>query len=142
MQNKIIGITAGSMDLLHLGHIIMLEECKEQCDYLIICLQTNPTIDRPDSKNKPIQSVFERYMQLRACKYIDQIIVYETESELYNILSTIKFDKRFIGADWIGKEFTGKDISKGEIIYNERNHKFSTTELRQRICKAGNKWST
>lgn len=133
MQDKIIGITAGAMDLLHLGHIIMLEEYKNQCNHLIVCLQTDPTIDRPDSKNKPIQSIFERYMQLRACKYVDEIIVYETESDLYDILSTIKFSKRFIGADWKDKKFTGNDIIMGRIIYNGRKHNYSTTELRQRI---------
>ena len=138
MNKGIIGITFGSFDLFHTGHMLMIEEARTQCDYLIVGLQTDPTLDRPDTKNKPIQSIFERFMQLRTNKFIDEIIVYETEQDLYNLLLSIKYDKRFIGADWKGKEFTGHDVPGHEIVYNSRNHGFSTSNLRARVFKAEN----
>lgn len=139
MNKNIIGITAGSFDLTHAGHFLMFEECKGTCDYLIVLLQTNPNIDRPD-KNTPVQSTHERYLQVRACKYIDEVIVYETEQDLYNLLCSIKYDKRFIGADWQGKPFTGHDIlgMEEKIVFNSRNHGFSTSNLRARVFKAEN----
>ena len=132
-----IGITAGSFDLCHAGHYLMFEECKNYCDYLIVCLQTDPTTDRPD-KNKPIQSVFERYLQLKSCKFVEEIIVYESEDDFYNILSSMKYDVRFIGSDWKGKEFTGHDIEGMDerVKFNSRNHGYSTSSLRQRIFES------
>lgn len=132
------GITFSCFDLFHAGHVAMLQEAKTQCDYLIVGLQTDPTIDRPE-KNKPIQSVFERYMQLRACKYIDEIIPYATEKDVEDILLTYPIDVRIIGSDYMDQHFTGKDLCgwKGiEIYYNKRMHSFSTSELRQRVIHA------
>ena len=131
----IVGITFSSFDLFHSGHVAMLKEAKSNCDHLMVGVQTDPTIDRPE-KNKPIQSVFERYVQLEGCKYIDQIVPYATEKEIEDILLTYKIDKRFIGEEYKTKDFTGKQIcvDKGiEIYYNKRQHSFSTTNLRQRI---------
>mgnify|MGYP000323570879 FL=1 len=130
-----IGITFSSFDLFHSGHVAMLKEAKSKCDYLMVGLQTDPTIDRPE-KNKPIQSVFERYVQLEGCKYIDEVIPYATEQDLIDILLTYKVDVRFIGEEYQGKEFTGKQlcIDKGiNIHYNKRQHSFSTSGLRKRI---------
>jgi glycerol-3-phosphate cytidylyltransferase len=130
-----IGITFSCFDLFHAGHVAMLKEAKTRCDYLIVGLQTDPTIDRPE-KNQPIQSVFERYMQLQACKYIDEIIPYATEKDVEDILRTYRLDVRIIGQDYAGKEFTGKQICVDrsiEIYYNSRRHSFSTSELRQRV---------
>lgn len=134
-----IGITFSSFDLFHSGHVAMLKEAKSKCDYLMVGLQTDPTIDRPE-KNKPIQSVFERYVQLEGCKYIDEVIPYATEQDLIDILLTYKIDVRFIGEEYQGKEFTGKQlcIDKGiNIYYNKRQHTFSTTNLRTRIKEDG-----
>ena len=133
------GIVFSAFDLLHCGHILMLKEAKDQCDYLICGLQTDPTIDRPNTKNKPIQSIFERYIQLSAVKYVNEIIVYQTEKDILDILKSIPIHIRIIGAEYNeGKktQFTGKNVCEElgiEIYYNERNHNFSTTELRQRI---------
>ena len=137
MTSPIIGITAGSFDLTHAGHYLMFEECKGQCDYLIVFLQTNPNIDRAE-KNIPVQSTHERYLQVRACKYIDEVVVYETEQDLYNLFCSVKFDKRFIGSDWQGKPYTGHDIigMKDKVIFNSRNHGFSTSNLRKRVYEA------
>ena len=134
-----IGITCSTFDLLHAGHVVMLEEAKRHCDYLIAALQVDPNIDRPE-KNKPIQSVFERYVQLEGCKYIDQIVPYATEKEIEDILLTYKIDKRFIGEEYKTKEFTGKQLCVDndiELYYNKRQHSFSTTNLRTRIVEAG-----
>ena len=125
------GLTASSFDLLHCGHVSMLEECKEHCDYLVACLQTDPTIDRP-TKNKPIQTVFERYMQLKAIKYVDEIIPYETEQDLIDILTTIKPDVRFLGEEYKDKDYTGRSLDISSF-YNSRQHRFSSSELRRRI---------
>ena len=129
-----IGFTCSTFDLLHTGHILMLKEAKENCDYLIVGLQTDPTVDRPE-KNKPIQSLYERIIQLRAVRYIDKIIPYTTESELMTILQTNNINIRFLGSDYIGKNFTG-DILDIQVYYNNRNHNYSTTELRKRILDA------
>ena len=113
----------------------MLNEAKQQCDYLIVGLQTNPAIDRPDTKNKPVQSIVERYVQLNAVKYVDEIIVYETEKDLEDLLMFLPLNKRFIGEEYHGKDFTVKQICVDrniDIIYNSRTHRFSSTELRQR----------
>ena len=133
------GITFSSFDLFHSGHVAMLKEARSNCDYLMVGLQTDPTINRPE-KNKPIQSVFERYVQLEGCKYIDEIIPYETEKDLIDILLTYDINVRFIGEEYRTNEFTGKQlcVDKGiEIYYNKRQHTFSTTNLRTRIKEDG-----
>jgi len=130
----IIGFIASSFDLLHAGHVLMLAEARSQCDYLIVGLHTNPTIDRP-SKNKPIQSTFERQVQLKGCKFVDEIIPYDTEEDLYNLLTTHKIDIRFLGTDYSDKaSFTGSNLNI-PIKYIERNHSYSSSELRKRINK-------
>jgi len=135
MSKKIIGITCSSFDLLHAGHIKMLEDAKAQCDYLIAALQTDPTIDRPE-KNKPIQSVVERYIQLKGCKYVDEIVPYQTEKDLEDIFLSFDLDVRILGEEYRDKGFTAKHIclQRGiRIHYNPRQHKFSSTELRERL---------
>jgi len=132
-----IGITCSCFDLFHAGHIKMLEEAKKYCDYLIVALQTDPTIDRPE-KNKPIQSLVERYIQVDTCKYVDKIVPYSTEKELEEIFMAYDLDVRIIGEEYRDKEFTAKNICKErniDIQYNKREHNFSTTELRKRIRK-------
>ncbi len=132
-----VGITFSSFDLFHTGHVAMLKEAKANCDHLMVGLQTDPTVDRPE-KNKPIQSVFERYVQLEGCKYIDQIIPYSTEKEIEDILLTYNIDIRFIGEEYKEKEFTGKQLCIDKDIklyYNKRQHSFSTTNLRTRILE-------
>jgi glycerol-3-phosphate cytidylyltransferase len=139
MTNKLkIGFTASTFDLFHAGHIMMLKESKSQCDYLIVGLQTDPTIDRPE-KNKPVQTVFERFIQLQACKYVDEIVVYATEKELVDILLSYPINVRIVGNEYKDKEFTGKEECWNhniDIYYNKREHSFSTTELRQRVVTA------
>lgn len=133
------GITFSAFDLFHSGHVAMLKEARNKCDYLMVGLQTDPTIDRPE-KNKPIQSVFERYVQLEGCKYIDEIIPYATEQDLIDILLTYNINVRFIGEEYKTKEFTGKQlcVDKGiELYYNKRQHSFSTSGLRKRIEQNG-----
>ena len=129
------GVTFSAFDLFHAGHVAMLKEARSHCDHLTVCLQTDPTIDRP-TKNKPVQSVFERYVQLEGCKYVDEIIPYSTEAEVNDILLTYKFNKRFIGEEYQGMDFTGKQICLNngiEIVYNSRKHSFSSSSLRERI---------
>jgi glycerol-3-phosphate cytidylyltransferase len=128
-----IGFVASCFDLFHAGHIMMLKEAKNQCDYLIVGLQTDPTVDRPE-KNKPIQSIFERHIQLEACKYIDEIVVYATEKDLMDVLQSFPIDVRIIGEEYQHKSFTGKELPI-EIYYNKRRHSFSTSELRQRVVE-------
>ena len=130
-----IGITCSSFDLFHAGHVKMLEEAKQHCDYLIVALQTDPTIDRPE-KNKPIQSVVERWVQVNACKWVDQIVPYTTEEDLEDIFMSFKLDCRIIGDEYENKYFTAKDICqkrKIKVIYNSRDHNWSSSELRKRI---------
>lgn len=133
-----IGFVASSFDLFHAGHIMMLKECKTQCDYLIVGLQTDPTIDRPDTKNKPVQSLFERFVQLQACKYIDEVVPYSTEKELLDILLSYHIDVRIIGEEYKDVHFTGKELDI-PVYYNKRKHSFSTTELRKRVIDNGKK---
>lgn len=128
------GFTCGAMDLLHAGHVMMLKECRSQCDYLIVGLQIDPSFDRPQ-KNRPIQNLEERRIQLEGCKYVNEIVLYETELDLVELLKKIKPDIRFLGEDWKGKSFTGDDLEI-EIIFNNRNHTFSSSDLRQRIFEA------
>jgi glycerol-3-phosphate cytidylyltransferase len=129
-----IGFTCSTFDLFHAGHIMMLKDAKEQCDYLIVGLQTDPTIDRME-KNKPVQSVFERFVQLDACKYVDEVVVYATEKELLDILQSYDINVRIIGEEYEAKPFTGKELPI-EVYYNKRRHSFSTTELRKRVKEA------
>ena len=129
---RTVGFTCGSFDLIHPGHIVMFEDAKHQCGYLIVGLQTDPTIDRPDIKHKPIQSLEERRIQLEAVKYIDEIFTYDTEEELYKKLLDINPDVRILGSDYIGKSFTGDDLDI-KIYYHDRNHNYSTTNLREKI---------
>lgn len=126
-----IGFVASAFDLFHAGHVMMLKEAKTQCDYLIVGLQTDPTIDRAE-KNKPIQSVFERFVQVEACKYVDSIIPYSTEKELLDILTSYPIDVRIIGEEYRDKQYTGSNLSI-PVYYNSRRHSFSTTELRHRV---------
>ena len=131
----IVGITFSCFDLLHAGHIKMLEEAKAQCDYLITGLQVDPTLDRPE-KNKPIQSVVERYIQLKSCKYVDEIVPYISEQDLLDILTSFKIHKRIIGEEYRKIDFTGKDYCKKkgiEIYYNKRDHRFSSSGLRKQV---------
>ena len=128
--NMRIGFTCGAFDLLHAGHIVMLKEAKSECDYLIVGLQTDPSIDRQE-KNQPIQTVYERYMQLQAVKYIDEIIPYDTEQSLLDLLEATPIHIRFVGEDWTDKHFTGKGLH--EVYYTSRAHSFSTTQLRNKL---------
>lgn len=135
-KNKVVGITFSAFDLLHSGHVVMLREAKNHCDYLIAGIQTDPTIDRPDSKNKPVQSLVERYAQLSAVKYVDEIIPYQTEQDLIDILSMYEIDIRILGDEYKEKDFTGKDIcnKRGiDLYFNKRDHRFSTSDLRRRV---------
>jgi glycerol-3-phosphate cytidylyltransferase len=136
-----IGFTCSTFDLLHAGHIGMLREAKANCDVLIVGLQSDPTIDRPDTKNKPIQTMVERYAQLNALKFVDEIVPYQTEQDLMDILELFQLDVRFLGDEYKEKEFTGKDICRKrgiELHFNKRDHRFSTTDLRKRVCNNEN----
>lgn len=136
-ENK--GFTCSTFDMLHAGHILMLKEIREQCDYLIVGIQTDPTIDRPKSKNKPIQSIVERCIQIQAVKYVDEVIVYTTEQDLEDLLRLLPINIRFLGEEYRNKPFTGKTIcvDRGiQIHYNTRSHNFSTSELRDRTYYA------
>lgn len=128
------GFTCSTFDLFHAGHIMMLKEAREQCDYLLVGLQTDPTIDRPE-KNKPVQGIFERYVQLQACKYVDEVVVYATEKELLDVLQSYPIDVRILGDEYASKSFTGDNLDM-ELYFNRREHSFSTTELRQRVVDA------
>lgn len=130
-----IGFTCSTFDLFHAGHLLMLEEAKQQCDYLIVGLQTDPTIDRPTEKNKPVQSVFERFIQVEACKYVDKVIPYATEKELADILLSYPIDVRILGEEYMQRKFTGDNMDM-ELYFNKRRHSFSTTELRNRVVAA------
>lgn len=132
-----VGITFSAFDLLHAGHIKMLEDAKRQCDYLICGLQTDPTLDRPE-KNKPIQTVVERYIQLKACKFVDEIIPYVTEQDLEDILRAFKIDVRILGEEYRDKNFTARTYceEKGiELYFNNRDHRFSSSGLRKTVAE-------
>ena len=135
-EGKRIGITFSTFDLLHAGHIAMLSEAKNHCDYLICGLQTDPTLDRPETKNKPIQSIVERQIQLAACRYVDEVVVYSTEQDLIDLLLILPVDTRILGVEYADKDFTGKSecaIRGIEIVYNGRDHSFSSSSLRKRV---------
>ena len=138
-NTKRIGIVASCFDLLHTGHLIMLKDAKQQCDVLIVGLQTDPTVDRPLTKHKPIQSFIERKTMIDAIKYIDEIIVYTTEFDYFNILRYLKPEIRILGSDWKGKEYTGHDMKDIPIYFHARTHDWSTTNLRKRIYEAEKK---
>lgn len=132
----IVGFTASAFDLLHAGHVQMLREAKEQCDYLICGLQMDPSIERKE-KNAPIQTIVERYTQLKAIGYVDEIIPYCSEEDLKDILTLYSIDIRILGEEYKTEDFTGKDIcrSRGiELYFNKRDHRFSTSDLRKRVC--------
>ena len=134
-----VGFTCGAFDLLHAGHIAMLAECKNHCDTLIVGLQTDPTIDRPQ-KNKPIQSTFERFVQLNGLKYVDQIVPYDTEQDLRNIFATLTIHRRFVGEEYKGTVLTAQDLCRLyniDIVYTTRQHNYSSSELRNRILENG-----
>ena len=141
-QGKTIGITFSQFDLLHAGHIAMLSEAKNHCDYLIAGLQTDASIDRPDKKNAPIQSIVERQIQLAACRYVDEVVIYQTEQDLIDLLLILPLNVRILGVEYEGKQFTGDEAcyKRGiKIVFNGRDHSFSSTSLRSRIFKAENK---
>lgn len=138
-QGAKIGITFSTFDMLHAGHIAMLSEAKNHCDYLICGLQTDPTIDRPDTKNRPVQSVVERQIQLAACRYVDEIVVYQTEQDLLDLLLILPIDVRILGVEYQEKDFTGRDECgfRGiELVFNGRDHSFSSSSLRKRVVQA------
>jgi glycerol-3-phosphate cytidylyltransferase len=138
-EGKKIGITFSTFDMLHAGHIAMLSEAKNHCDYLICGLQTDPTIDRPGTKNKPVQSIVERQIQLAACRYVDEVVVYQTEQDLIDLLLILPVDVRILGVEYEDKDFTGKkecyqrDI---DLVFNGRDHSFSSSSLRKRVVEA------
>lgn len=133
----IVGLTASTFDLLHAGHVAMLREAKQQCNYLICALQIDPSIDR-ETKNKPIQSIVERYTQLAAVRYVDEVVVYATEQDLEDILEMYPINIRILGEEYKGKDFTGREICKRRNIslyFNKRDHRFSTSDLRKRVAE-------
>ena len=139
MVGRPVGFTCSTFDLLHAGHILMLAECKQLVDYLIVGIQTDPTIDRPDVKNKPVQSIVERYVQLTAVKFVDEIIVYDTEKDLEDLLMFLPITMRICGEEYKERHLTGRDIcdSRGiKTYYNSRTHRFSSSELRQRTYQS------
>jgi glycerol-3-phosphate cytidylyltransferase len=139
--HKRTGITCSTFDLFHAGHVIMLEEAKRQCDYLIAAIQVDPTLDR-STKNKPVQSIIERQIQVAACKHVDEIIVYSTEKELEDIFMALPIDVRIMGEEYRDKEYTGKEICekrKIQIHFNKRDHFFSSSDLRLRVFDAESK---
>ena len=138
-DGKKIGITFSAWDMFHAGHVAMLAEAKNHCDYLIAGLQTDPTIDRPDTKNKPIQSIVERQIQLAACRYVDEVVVYQTEQDLVDLLLILPVNVRVLGVEYENTEYTGKHEGwmRGiEPIFNRRDHSFSSSSLRRRVVEA------
>ena len=137
-RNKIIGFTSVVGDFLHAGHCLMLNECKRYCDYLIVGLIADPLIDRAEIKNKPIESLFERFIQLKSHSAVDEIIPLMGEKDLELALKSLPIDIRFVGSDYLNKDFTGKDLCNQlniKIIYNSRNHSISSSEIRERVKK-------
>jgi glycerol-3-phosphate cytidylyltransferase len=136
-DGKKVGFTAGAFDLCHAGHMMMFEEAREQCDYLIVGLHSDPSLDRPDTKNKPIMSVEERMIILKSIRYIDEIVVYDTEADLLKILTENPYhiDVRVLGVEYKEKPYTGRDLPL-PVYYNTRDHGYSTTELRERVYAA------
>lgn len=138
-DGKKIGITFSTFDMLHAGHIAMLAEAKNHCDYLICGLQTDPTIDRPDTKNKPVQSIVERQIQLAACRYVDEVVVYQTEQDLVDLLLILPLDIRVLGVEYQHQNFSGYEecgMRNIELVFNGRDHSFSSSSLRKRVVEA------
>ena len=138
-DGKKIGITFSTFDMLHAGHIAMLAEAKNHCDYLICGLQTDPTIDRPDTKNKPVQSIVERQIQLAACRYVDEVVVYQTEQDLVDLLLILPLDFRILGVVYQHKNFSGNEecgMRGIDLVFNGRDHSFSSSSLRKRVVEA------
>ena len=133
-RSGVVGFTCGAFDLLHTGHALMLEEAASQCDHLIVGVQSDPSIDR-SYKNRPIQGYDERVTMVKAIKYVDEVILYDTEDDLVNLLKMIDPDIRIVGADWRGKDFTGSELPI-KIFFNSRNHSYSTSHLRERVYDA------
>jgi glycerol-3-phosphate cytidylyltransferase len=134
-----VGIVFSTFDLLHAGHIGMLREAKDHCDYLIVGLQTDPTIDRPDTKNKPVQTLVERYAQLNAVKFVDEIVPYQTEQDVIDVLQLFDIQVRFLGEEYKDQDFTGRDVCKKrgiDLHFNKREHRFSSSNLRERVSFA------
>jgi len=129
-----IGFTCGAFDLLHAGHVVMLKEAKDNCEYLIVALQTDPSIDRQD-KNQPVQSVYERFIQLNAIQYVDDVIPYDTEESLLDLLESTPIDRRFVGEDYKDNPFTGDHLPI-DVFYTNRKHSFSTTNLRNKVINS------
>ena len=141
-QGKKIGITFSQFDLLHAGHIAMLAEAKNHCDYLIVGLQTNASIDRPETKNPPIQSIVERQIQLAAVRYVDEIVVYQTEQDLIDLLLILPVDVRILGEEYEDTNYTGRNEGAARCImpiFNKRDHSFSSSSLRKRVAAGENK---
>lgn len=141
-QGLKIGITFSTFDLFHAGHVAMLAEAKNHCDYLICGLQTDPTIDRPDTKNKPVQSIVERQISVGSCRYVDEIVVYETEKDLIDLILTLPIDVRILGVEYEDTNFTGRNEGVGrgiQHVFNKRDHSFSSSSLRKRVAEAENK---
>ena len=128
------GITFGAFDLFHAGHILMLEEGKSVCDYLIVCIQSDPSLDRKE-KNSPVQSIIEREIQVSACKYVDEVMIYDTESDLLDILEETQWDVRILGEEYKDKYFTGREETFDRCYFNKRPHDFSSSELRERVAR-------
>jgi glycerol-3-phosphate cytidylyltransferase len=138
-DGKKIGITFSTFDMLHAGHIAMLSEAKNHCDYLICGLQTDPTIDRPDTKNRPVQSIVERQIQLAACRYVDEVVVYQSEQDLIDLLLILPVDVRILGVEYEDKDYSGRQECYQrciEIVFNGRDHSFSSSSLRKRVAEA------
>jgi glycerol-3-phosphate cytidylyltransferase len=138
-EGKRIGITFSTFDMLHAGHIAMLSEAKNHCDYLIAGLQTDPTIDRPTEKNPPVQSIVERQIQLSACRYVDEVVVYQTEQDLVDLLLILPVDVRILGVEYENKQFTGRHEGNARgiaLVFNGRDHSFSGSSLRRRVAAA------
>ncbi|MBQ61053.1 MAG: glycerol-3-phosphate cytidylyltransferase [Gammaproteobacteria bacterium] len=134
-----IGITFGAFDLFHAGHILMLQEAKTICDHLIVCIQTDPSADR-DEKNTPVQSIVERQIQVTACRYVDEVIVYDTEADVMEILKTVDWDVRILGDEYRDEPFTGREETLDKCYFNRRPHNFSSSELRLRVVEKSSKW--
>ena len=128
------GITFGAFDLLHAGHVMMLKEAKTVCDHLIVCIQSDPSLDRKE-KNKPVQSIVEREIQVYGCRYTDEVIIYDTEAEVLEILDTVDWDIRILGEEYRNKDFTGREQTLNKCHFNKRPHNFSSSELRKRVAK-------
>ena len=128
------GITFGAFDLFHAGHVMMLEEAKTVCDHLIVCIQSDPSLDRKE-KNKPVQSIVEREIQVYGCRFTDEVIIYDTEAELLEILDTVDWDVRILGEEYKNKDFTGREQTLNKCHFNKRPHNFSSSELRERVAK-------